>query len=300
MGSKGTTSTQTTSLPGYESAGIQNLLGQANTQTNQDISNINAPGLTNQIQANSTGILGNQVNSSALTSPLTANANSNWTQPGVAQSYISPYENTALASQVNLDQQNVLAPEQAANARSQAASGALGGSRAGIQNAMTNNQFNAQEMNQIAQGENTAYQTGEQQYNADQSRNLAANTQAANTGISAANSNTYNSLASNQGLLQSIQAGESPEQQLQSEAGIYGSVPSQATTTGTQTQNAASVWGGVVSGLLGGAGDLLTGIKAAKGGLIKLAEGGPVNLNARLADYLRSLDLHDVADQIGA
>lgn len=205
---------------------------------------------------------------------------------------MSPYENTALASQLNLDQQNILAPEQAANARSNASSGALGGSRAGIQNAMTTNQFNQNEMNQIAQGENTAYQTGEAQYNADESRNLTANTQAANTAISGANSNVYANLAATQNGLQGIQAAESPEQQLATEAGIYGSVPSQATTTGTTTQNPGSVAGGIATGLLGGAGQLLKGLD--------LADGGSLDLDYRLADFLHGLDLHDIAAAVTA
>ena len=210
---------------------------------------------------------------------------------------MNPYESTALQSQLNLDTKNILNPELAQEQRSAAASGALGGSRSGIEQGMTTNQFNQNEMNQVAQGENTAYQTGEQQFNSDEARQLAANTQAAQTGISAANSNTYTNLASTQNSLEGIQAAESPEQQLATEAGIFASVPGQQTVTGTTTQNPGSILGGVATGILGGVGQLLNSNSQNSQGL---SEGGQIDLNAQLADYLHSLDLHDIAEAVGA
>jgi hypothetical protein len=280
--SKGSTQTSTSSVPQWQSQAFQQLLGNSTAQTSQDLSLADAPGVVNQISNSTQGILGQQQNGTALAAPITAAGSSAWTNPGTASSYMSPYENTALASQVNLDQQSLLNPELAGAASSEAASGALGGDRSAVLQSNLTNNFNNTEANTIAQGENTAYTTGENAYEADAARNLAGQEAGANTQLQTAGTNIYANSAATQNGLAGIAAAESPEQQYATQAGILATAPKQGTTQTTETPNGGAL-GGILGGVLGGAGQLLTGISNIQ----KVAHGGPINLKKKKTRRLK-------------
>lgn len=262
--SKGTTSTSTTSAPAWQTADFQNLYNQSNQQTQQDIGLANAPGVVNQINQNTQGILGQQLNGQQLASGITGAGSSAWTNPGTASSYMDPYESTALASQIGVDRSSILNPELAQSQSSAAASGALGGDRQQVLQSQLTNNFNNTEANQVAQGENTAYTTGQAAYENDAARNLAGQEAGANTQLQTAGSNIYSDSAANQSGLSGIAAAESPEQQYATQSGILASAPKNSTTQSTTTPNGGAL-GGILGGVLGGAAKLLM-----------MAEGGPV------------------------
>ena len=271
--SKGSTSTSTTSVPAWENSDWQSLIGQSNNVTNQAINSENIPGVQNQINSSSTGILGNQVNPQGLAAPITNAAGASWTTPGTAQSFMSPYENTALENQIGIEQQSLLAPELAGVNQTAAASGALGGSRSQVLQGLDTENFNNTLANTVAQGENTAYNTGLSAYESEAARNLAGQEAGAQTQLQGANQNVNTNLAASQNALTGIAAGEAPEQQINSEAGILAALPNQSTTQTTQTPNGGAL-GGALGGILGGTGQLLSGIAAfSKGGI---ADGMPI------------------------
>lgn len=266
--SKGSTNTASTTVPEWQSNDFQNLYNSTNGTTSADIANENIPGVTSQIQGSSQNILQNQLNPTAVSAPIAATGTTSWTDPGTAQSFMNPYESTALQSQVNLDRNSILNPELAQGDTNAAASSALGGDRAAVLRSNTLNNFNNTEANTIAQGENTAYNTGESTFEAEQARNLAAQQAAAQAGLGATASNIYANSAATQNALAGISAGEAPEQQQATQAGILASAPNQPTTKQTTTPNGGAL-GGILGGLLGGTGQLLTGIGGLKkGGLV--------------------------------
>ena len=118
-----------------------------------------------------------------------------WTNPGVAQSYMSPYIQNSLEAQLNIGNQQFA---QQAQQRDQQAvqAGAFGGDRAGLVNEAAQRDYNNTVQNTIASGLNSAYTTGMQGYQADNSANLLA--QEANQ--QSYNTNTTNEL--NAGSLQ--------------------------------------------------------------------------------------------------
>ena len=133
------------------------LQSAANTATGlqgQSVNGINAPSLTDyQMQG-----AGNV-------------SSGNWTNPGVAQSYMNPYETSALQAQEQLAAQQY--GQQANQAHSaQVQAGAYGGDRATLQDAQNLNNFNLQQQNIAAQGLNSAYTTGQAAYQSDNSANL--------------------------------------------------------------------------------------------------------------------------------
>ena len=149
------------------------LANAANTAQNlqgQSVNSINAPGLTNY-QMQGAGSV----------------ASGNWTNPGVAQSYMNPYETSALQAQEQIAQQNFGQQQNEANSAAVQA-GAYGGDRAALVQGQNLNNFNLQEQNIAAQGLNTAYTTGQSAYQADNSANLLA--QEANQQTSEATQNT--------------------------------------------------------------------------------------------------------------
>ena len=265
--SKPSTNTQTVQPPSWQTQAFQQLLGNSTAQTSQDLSLADAPGVVNQISNNTQGILGQQQNGAALAAPITAAGSSSWTNPGTVSSYMSPYENTALASQVNLDRSSILNPELAGAASSEAASGALGGDRSAVLQSNLTNNFNNTEANTIAQGENTAYTTGENAYEADAARNLAGQEAGANTQLQTAGTNIYANSAATQNGLAGIAAAESPEQQYATQAGILATAPKAGTTQSTTTPTGGAT-AGILGGLLGGAGQLIGALK----------KGGPVGI----------------------
>jgi len=131
-----------------------------------------------------------------------------WLNPGMAGAYMSPYEQNVLSSQLGLantqfgEQQNV----RNSDAISQ---GTFGGDRAALVNEAAQRDFNNSENQMIAQGLNTAYTTGQQAYQADNSANLLsqeanqqANQNTQNTNVQAAlntnalNAGNYNTITS--------------------------------------------------------------------------------------------------------
>jgi hypothetical protein len=278
--------TQTTTIPQFQSTDWQNLINQSNAQTNADIGNVNYGQLSNQFQNSSQNILNNQVNPSQLASGITqaGTASQGWTNPGTAQQWESPYTNSALASTLQLGQQNILDPELAQTSQAAAASNALGGSREQVLQGMQSQQYNQNALNTTLQGENQAYNTGLGAFQSANQQNLAGQEAGAQTNLAGANSNIYANFAAGQNNLNSIAASEAPGQQLSSEAGILSGLPNQSTVTGVQTQSPGSWLGGILGGTLAGTGSLLGGL--GSGGY--LAKGGGITARPRKPRHRKS------------
>lgn len=254
--SKGQTKTTNSQVPDWENADWQNLLGQTNQQTNADISSVDYPGVQDTINKNTANIGENTVNAQPLEQGIAAAGNASFTDPGVASQFINPYTSTALASQVNLDRSSILNPELANADVSAASSNALGGDRSAVLKSQLQNNFNNTEANTISQGINTAYTQGQNAYETEAARKLAGTEAIPGVATSVAGSNINTNLAGTQNTLSGIAASEAPEQQLATESSVLGQLPNQGTTTQTETPN-GGIWGGIASGLVGGAGQLL-------------------------------------------
>jgi hypothetical protein len=270
MGAKSAPSTQQTSnsmmSPGQE-AQWANQLNNINSTIQGDIASVPYGQIQSQLGKNAQNILGNQVNAQGLAAPIAAAGQNSWTTPGTAQSFMNPYIQNSLAQQVGLATSTELNPQLAQMQRSDAASGALGGSRGALNQGLATQNFNQNMNNLIAEGMNNAYGQGMQQFNTQNALNLAAQQQAAQTQLAGANSNVYANLAASQPLMQQIQASEVPAQELMQ--GIQGLAmqPREGTTTTTGVQSPGS--GGILGGIgsvLGGLGSM--GIGKAKGGLV--------------------------------
>ena len=109
-----------------------------------------------------------------------------WLNPGTAASYMSPYETNVLQSQLGLANQQFGEQQNQRNS-SAISQGTFGGDRAALVNESAQRDFNNSQNQMIAQGLNTAYTTGQQAYQADNSANLLS--QEANQ---QANQNTQN------------------------------------------------------------------------------------------------------------
>src|ERR1035438_6501361 len=154
------TNTQNTQMSPQQGAEWDAQIGNTQNTIAGDIGSVNYGQTQSQLGQMSNNILGNQVNSQQLAAPIAQAGQANWATPGTAQSYMNPYENTALASQVGLEQSQIENPQLAQMQRGDAASGALGGSRGAIGQNNYQQGFNQQMMGQIAQGESQAYDTG--------------------------------------------------------------------------------------------------------------------------------------------
>ena len=207
----------TTGLQSQTAPGISaNLLNQtpysiSPSLQNQQAMGVNAPSLTNY-----------QMTGAA---PVSSQS---FTDPGVAQSWMDPYETSSLQSQINIANQQFGQQQSQANMQA-VQSGAYGGSRAGLVQAQNQANYNNQINAMTAQGLNTAYTTGMQGQQAANSANLlsqeanqqtaqstgAANLQSllstqqlgATTGLAAGQSNASNYLTSLQQQLAAQQAG---------------------------------------------------------------------------------------------
>jgi hypothetical protein len=272
------TTTQTATIPQFQQNEWQNLLGQENSQTNADIAAGNSAGITSQIQGNTQNILNQQLNPSQLSAGITnaGQASQGWTNPGTSQSWMNPYESSALQSQLQLGQQNVLQPELASIDQGAAASGALGGDRDQVAKNLATQGYNSQALNTIAQGENTAYNTGLGAFQSANAQNLQGQTAGAQTQLAGANSNIYANFAAGQNDLNSIAASEAPGQQLQSEAGVLAAQPYQGTTTGVTQQSPGSWLGGILSAGLGAVGSIFKGAGSGNSGGGNAATGGAI------------------------
>lgn len=97
----------------------------------------------------------------------------NWTDPGVAQSYMNPYETNVLQSQLNLANQQFGEQQNQRNS-SAVQAGAFGGDRAALVNEAAQRDFNNSNNQMVAQGLSGAYNTGQQAFQAGNSANLLA------------------------------------------------------------------------------------------------------------------------------
>ncbi len=96
-----------------------------------------------------------------------------FTDPGVASSYMNPYLKQALDPQLQEARRQSQISQQATNAQATQA-GAFGGSRSAILGAENQRNLSSNLANITGQGYNTAYTTGQNQFNADQGRDLTA------------------------------------------------------------------------------------------------------------------------------
>jgi hypothetical protein len=144
-----------------------------------------------------------------------------FTNQGTAQAYMNPYLQASLAPQMQMlnEQQGM---QQQANQGQAVQAGAFGGSRMGIQNAQQNQANQLAMSNLVGQGFNTAYGQAQQQFNADQSRSLAAQQANQQAGLTVGSQN----LAANLGV-----------QQLGTQTGLQQSLANQ------QAQNQAAQFG---------------------------------------------------------
>ena len=173
-------------------------IGQAATTAGQVASNAGGlnyqpTGATNQFTA--PGQYSAAQNTSAFSQPgqYTASQNTNafatpastgytaapditsqkFTDPGVASSYMNPYLKQSLDPQLQEARRQSQISQQATNAQATQA-GAFGGSRSAILGAENQRNLGSNLANITGQGYNTAYTTGQNQFNADQSRNMTA------------------------------------------------------------------------------------------------------------------------------
>lgn len=153
------------------------VLGQGNNFIGNQAQNVantapnNALGdYANQAaQAGQNSVLGNTA------SKLLGNVGAvqNWTDPGVAQQWMNPYEQTALQSQMDLANRQ-FAQQQAGRNAAAIGAGAFGGDRQAIADATAQSQFNQQLQNLANQGLTQAYQTGQQGFQVQQGLGLEA------------------------------------------------------------------------------------------------------------------------------
>lgn len=144
------TDLQNQSFTGVGNLGTTGQLGQATTAANQATNNL----------------LGTSYNPSQATAQQ-------FTDPGVASSYMNPYLQQSLAPQLQaLQQQQGLQQQQLQSQATQ--QGAFGNSRFGLAQGAQNQANQLATSNLLGQGYNTAYNNAQQQFNADQSRNMQA------------------------------------------------------------------------------------------------------------------------------
>ena len=272
------TQTQNTQMSPQQGAEWDKQIGNTQNTIAGDIGSVNYGQTQSQLGQMSNNILGNQVNSQQLAAPIAQAGQANWATPGTAQNYMSPYENTALASTVGLAQSQIENPQLASMQRSDAASGALGGSRGAINQGLYQQQFNQGLQNTINQGESQAYDTGQKAFEADASRNLTGQTSAANTQLAGNASNIYANLGAQQPLMNQITASEAPGQQMLQGTSALAMQPHEGTTqtTGVSSPGSKGALGNVLSVVQGAGQGLAAAFGAAKGGLIESKANGGI------------------------
>lgn len=105
--------------------------------------------------------------------PATDITSQQFTSPGVASAYMNPYLQQSLDPQLAEARRQSQISQQATNAQATQA-GAFGGSRSAILGAENQRNLGSNLANITGQGYNTAYTTGQNQFNADQGRSLTA------------------------------------------------------------------------------------------------------------------------------
>lgn len=148
-----------------------------------------------------------------------------------AQQYMNPYQQnvTDIAKREAGRQSDIMGTQQAAQATQ---SGAFGGSRFGIQQAERERNLNQQMGDIQAQGSNTAYNNAQQQFNADQARQMQA--QSANI-----NQQQYGANLGMQGLSTGLQAASALGQFGQNEYGQQMGITQMQGQMGQQQQQQA-------------------------------------------------------------
>jgi hypothetical protein len=150
----------------------QNVLGSGNNIIGGLAQGVTNAGTNTSLGDMSQNVLqsGNNVLGSTA-SGLLGGSQPQWTDPGVAQSWMNPYTNSALQSQIDIANQQY--QEQQAGRNQQAIqAGAFGGSRQGISDAVSQNLYNQNINNMVQQAQQTAYNTGEQGFMGQQGLNL--------------------------------------------------------------------------------------------------------------------------------
>jgi hypothetical protein len=281
------TSTQNSQMSNQQGAEWDKQIGNMQNTVAGDINSVNFGQNQSALGQMSSNILGNQVNSQQLAAPISAAGQASWNQPGVASSYMSPYESTAMQSQIGQDTASLLNPQLAGMQRSDAASGALGGSRGAIQQNQATDQFNKNEMNQISQGANTAYNTGQQAFQADANRNLQGQTSAANTQLAGNASNIYANLGAQQPLMNQLQMSEAPAQQEMQAASVLAMQPREGTVQNTNVQSPGSTGGiGNATAVIGGAAQgVASYFGMAQGGIVGSGKRPSANVGIPFESY---------------
>ena len=156
---------------------LSNAMNAPNTGSNLSGSNAFA-GYKSNIQNPTINNALSGYNANIQTTPVTS---TNW-DTAQANNYMSPYENTALQSQEQLANQQY-GQQQAQLNQTAAASGALGGDRAAIQQSNLTNDFSLQQQNLQANALENAYTTGQTAFNNDANRNLQAGVENSQLGL---------------------------------------------------------------------------------------------------------------------
>jgi hypothetical protein len=176
-----------------------------------------------------------------------------FTDPGVASSYMNPYLKQSLDPQLQEARRQSQISQQATNAQATQA-GAFGGSRSAILGAENQRNLGSNLANITGQGYNTAYTTGQNQFNADQSRNMTAqqaNQAAANQAsqFGAQQNMTAAQLAAQYGL--SAQQANEASRQFGANYGMQGAQTAAQYGLAAQNANEASRQFGAQYGMTG-------------------------------------------------
>ena len=190
-------------------------------------------------------------------------AGKSWAAPGVAQSYMNPYIETALKSQEDLANRQFA--QQQNQLRSQAAQrGAFGGSASALAQQAAQQNQNMTLKDLVAQGMNQAYQQGMGQFGTEQQQRLGAAGGLGALGASQAQTNLANIGALGQAAQAQQNLGQQylnnvqqsaqnyfnwPQQQLSTPINAINQLPSSGGAT-TQTQRPASALGWKKGGLM--------------------------------------------------
>ena len=128
-----------------------------------------------------------------------------WTQPGTAQQYMSPYLSSVLGQQMNLANTQ-FGEQQVARDASAVSQGAFGGDRAGLVDESAQRDFNNSQNLMVSNALNSAYTTGQQAFASNNAQNIQAQTANQNAGLTTQGANLNAALSTNnlnqQGQLQ--------------------------------------------------------------------------------------------------
>lgn len=232
--------------------------------------------------------------------------NSSWTNPTTQTQYMSPYENSVLkAQQAYATQQQ--ASQVAAQQTQQGMNNSFGGSGAAIQNAQELQNYNLNTNAMEATGLQSAYSSGQQQFNTAQNEALAANN--AETGALASTGSVAQQIAQsadNYNVTNYNNALNWAGTQAKQLAGVLNTMPKNSTSTrntvGSSTQSGVSTLSGLAG--LAGMGMTLAGGNGNTGGNSNTGNGLTTNQNNDLAANASTVDPNSASyipiDNVGA